>query len=81
MNFLIAYEDAKILLQLFYDNPYKVSAPFVAILDNMKAVDADMNLKQAIEAEMALSQAKAEEGKSGQQEEPQAVMAEPQIEG
>lgn len=78
MNFLIAYEDAKILLQLFYDNPYKVSAPFVAILDNMKAVDADMNLKQAIEAEMALSQAKVEEAKVAEE---LSAEAEPQIAG
>lgn len=61
MNFLISYDDAKRLLQLFYENPYKVAAPYVSILAGLKAADVDMTLNQALEAELLASQQKKEE--------------------
>jgi hypothetical protein len=51
MDFKLAYEDAKKLLNIFYQSPYQVSAPFVAILHEMNCLGIEMNLKQALEAE------------------------------
>jgi len=51
MNFKLSYEEAKKILSVFYTSPYQVSAPFVAILDNIKN-DEEMTLRQCIEAEV-----------------------------
>jgi hypothetical protein len=38
-------------LGVFYQSPYQLSAPFVAILHDMNCIGVDMNLKQALEAD------------------------------
>jgi len=53
MNFTISYEDAKKILGVFYNSPYQNVVPYVAILDNLKSIEADITLKQAVEAEHA----------------------------
>jgi hypothetical protein len=53
MNFTISYEDAKKVLGVFYNSPYQNVLQYVAILDNLKCVDSDVTLKQAVEAEHA----------------------------
>lgn len=55
MDFKISYEDAKKILGVFYNSPYQNVLPYVAILDNLKSVDCDLTLKQAVEAEHAAS--------------------------
>jgi hypothetical protein len=59
MNFKIPYEDAKKILSVFYQSPYQVSAPFVAILDGMKN-DEDNTLRHCIEAEIEATKKEAE---------------------
>lgn len=56
MNFKLSYEDAKKILSVFYTSPYQVSAPYVAILDNIKNED-DHTLRQCIEAEVEANKA------------------------
>jgi len=51
MDFVISYEDAKKILGVFYNSPYQNVLPYVAILDNLKCSNADVTLKQAVEAE------------------------------
>lgn len=51
MDFKLSYEDAKKILSVFYTSPYQVSAPFVAILDNIQNEDGQ-TLRNCIEAEV-----------------------------
>lgn len=51
MNFKLSYENAKKLLSVFYSSPYNVSAPFVALLDNLQNEDGD-TLRCAIDKEI-----------------------------
>ena len=55
MDFKISYEDAKKILGVFYNSPYQNVLSYVAILDNLKCVDSDLTLKEAVEAEHAAS--------------------------
>lgn len=55
MYFKLSYDEAKKLLQVFYQSPYQISAPYVHILDNLLNEDA-LTLKKCIEAEMAANQ-------------------------
>ena len=52
MNFKMSYEEAKAILAVFYQSPYQVSAPYVAILDNLLNEDGE-SLKACIDAERA----------------------------
>jgi hypothetical protein len=53
MDFKISYEDAKKILGIFYNAPYRQVIEFVAILDNLKQIDGELTLKQMVEAEIA----------------------------
>ena len=51
MHFKLPFEDAKKLLSVFFQSTYQVSAPFVAILDNLQN-DEGETLRQCIEKEI-----------------------------
>ena len=54
MNFTISYEDAKKILAVFYQSPYQVSAPYVAILDGLVNAEG-VTLKACVDVERAAS--------------------------
>lgn len=59
MTFKLSYENAKKLLSVFYGSPYQVSAPFVAMLDNLVNEEGH-TLRDAIDKEIEASKEASE---------------------
>ncbi len=51
MNFKIPYIEAKKILSVFFQSPYQVSAPYVAVLDALENEEGK-TLRECIEAEI-----------------------------
>jgi hypothetical protein len=54
-HFTLSYEDAKKILGVFYNSPYRNVAYFVDILHASKEEGTDITLKQKIDLENALA--------------------------
>jgi len=51
-TFKINYEEAKAILNVFYQSPYKDVIPYVTILHKLKCIETDEELADLIVAEV-----------------------------
>jgi hypothetical protein len=52
LSFSINYEDAKKLLEVFYNSPYKNVLPYVEIMHNMQEINGSLSLKERLDIEV-----------------------------
>lgn len=53
-NFIISFEDAKKILSVFYNSPYRNVVGFVDILHAIKEEGTELSLKEKIDIENAI---------------------------
>jgi len=70
MNFIISYEDAKKILEVFYNSTYKQVLPYVEIMHGLCEEKGSLSLKERLDLEQkALQEAikKKENEQNGNQ--------------
>lgn len=54
LNFLISYEDAKNILALLYNLPYRNAVNHIDIMHSLKEAEGSLTLKEHVEKEVQL---------------------------